>query len=290
MRAMDMDGRAAPENGAPLLRFGVVADPQYAAALPTLGRYYANSLDKLREAIEFFNAHDDLQFVVTLGDTIDRGWENFDAILAVYDELRARRVFVLGNHDFLVAADRLAGVPARLGLRNSYFDFAAGGHRFIVVDGAEVSTFAHPPGSPLREVGEARLAELIAEGAPNAMPWNGGMSEEQFTWLAATLARAEGQGERVVLFGHFPVYPFNAHSMWDSARFVELVGASPAVAAYFCGHNHVGDYGAVQGKHFLNFRGMIETESENAYSLVEIYTDRIEIIGRGSEPNRTLAL
>jgi hypothetical protein len=280
----------AEMDGAPLLRFGVVADPQYADAPTTMNRYYANSLGKLREAVEFFNSHDDLQFVVTLGDTIDHGWENFDAILSVYDELRARRVFVLGNHDFLVAPEKVTAVPARLGLRRSYYDFALGGYRFVVVDGAEVSAFSSPPGSAARQIGQDRLAAMSARGDVNAKPWNGGMSEEQMSWLSQTIARAEGQGERVLLLGHFPVHPFNEHAMWDSARFVEIVTASPAVTAYFNGHDHAGNYGVAGGKHFVNFKGMIETEGDTAYSLVEIYPDRIEIIGKGTEPSRTLAL
>jgi len=285
-----MAGIMAKAGETPLLRFGVVADPQYADAPATMNRYYANSLGKLREAVEFFNGHDDLAFVATLGDTIDHGWENFDPILSVYDGLRARRVFVLGNHDFLVAPEKVTAVPARLGLRRSYYDFAAGGYRFVVVDGAEVSTFSSPPGSPVRRQGEDRLAAMSARGESNAMPWNGGMSEEQLAWLEQIIAKAEEQGERVLLLGHFPVHPFSMHAMWDSARFVELVTSSPAVTAYFNGHDHAGNYGVAGGKHFVNFRGMIETESETAYSLVELYPDRIEIIGKGVEPSRVLAL
>ena len=277
------------ESGAPLFRFGVVADPQYADAPMTMNRYYANSLGKLGEAVRFFNGHE-LEFVVTLGDTIDHGWENYDAILSVYDGLRARRVFVLGNHDFQVAPERLNAVPARLGLRRSYYDFGVGGYRFVVVDGAEISTFSNPPGSAAHGLGEARLAAMAERGEPNAKPWNGGMSEEQFAWLEATLARAEAQKERVLLLGHFPVHPFSEHAMWDSARFVEVLTASPAVTAYFNGHDHVGHYAEAGGKHFVNFMGMIETESQTAYALVEVYSDRIEIIGQGTEPSRTLRL
>ena len=64
-------------------RFGVVADPQYAPVVPNLQsqRYYGNSLWKLSEAVAEFNKHDDLAFVVTLVDIIDRHWESFSHIL-----------------------------------------------------------------------------------------------------------------------------------------------------------------------------------------------------------------
>ena len=55
----------------PLVRFGAIADPQYAPAAPRGTRYYANSLWKLSEAIEKLNG-ENLDFVVTLGDIIDR--------------------------------------------------------------------------------------------------------------------------------------------------------------------------------------------------------------------------
>ncbi len=48
------------------LRFGVIADPQYAPVAPQGTRYFGNSLWKLAEAIEALNA-EPLDFVVTLG-------------------------------------------------------------------------------------------------------------------------------------------------------------------------------------------------------------------------------
>lgn len=80
------------EKSTPLFSFGIVADPQYADAdpRPDMGRFYAESPKKLAEAIDVFN-REDLAFVVTLGDIIDRGFENFDAILSVYDALRHPR-------------------------------------------------------------------------------------------------------------------------------------------------------------------------------------------------------
>jgi len=79
----------AAAQGGPLFRFGIVADPQYAPVVPNLksNRYYANSLWKLSEAIEAFNK-EDLQFVATLGDIIDRHWESFSHILPLYDKLK----------------------------------------------------------------------------------------------------------------------------------------------------------------------------------------------------------
>jgi len=137
---------------APLFRFGVIADPQYADLAPnlTLNRYPANSLDKLRAAVEEFNRHD-LAFVVTLGDIIDREWKSFDAVLPVYQALRHRKHFLLGNHDFAVAPQHLGTVPARVGMPSPYYDFSLSGYRFIALDGNEISVFAPPEGDPRRQ-------------------------------------------------------------------------------------------------------------------------------------------
>ena len=160
---------AAAAEAAPLFRFGVVADPQYAAAEPNLGlhRYYSNTLWKLSEAVAAFNK-EDLAFVVTLGDIIDRSWESYQHVLPLYDRLKAPNLFVLGNHDYSVAPEYLASVLRTTGLKSAHYDFTGGGYRFVVLDGNEISTFANPVGSDNHRLGQARLAAMKAKYAPNA--------------------------------------------------------------------------------------------------------------------------
>lgn len=280
---------AATAQGAPLFSFGVIADPQYAPVPPRRTRYYANSLWKLSEAITELNGKD-LQFVVTLGDIIDRHWESYDHVLPLYDGLKHDHFFILGNHDFEVAADYLGSVLRITGLERAYYDFKGGDYRFIVIDGNDISLFANPKDSPKHNLAVERLAALTAANALNAQPWNGGLSEEQFVWLKSTMDAAQGAGEKIVIFGHYPVYPENEHNMWDYQRFIELVSGYPNFVAYLDGHNHAGNYGELSGKHFVNLKGMVETATETAYAVVEVYADRLEIIGYGLEQNRTLRI
>lgn len=272
-----------------LFSFGIVADPQYAdiAPRPEANRFYAESPRKLDAAIEVFNAHD-LEFVVTLGDIIDRGWENFDAILACYDRLKHRSVLLPGNHDFAVAPEYLDKVHARLGMPAPWYDFAIGGVRFIVLDGNDVSTFAPPPGDPRRELAAQRLATLKQAGASNAQDWNGSFGPAQFTWLRDRLVAADAAGERAVLFCHYPIYPENSHNMWDTPETLDLLAAHPSAVAWFCGHNHVGNYGLRGGTHFVNFKGMVDTQDQNTFAIADVYDDRIDIRGFGREGSRTL--
>jgi predicted phosphodiesterase len=277
----------AMAQGAPLFRFGVVSDPQYAPVPPRRTRFYAHSLWKLTEAVDYFNTQD-LQFVVTLGDIIDRHWESYDHVLPIYDRLKHPSFFILGNHDFEVASDYLSSVLRVTGLKRAYYDFKGGGYRFIVLDGNDVSLFANAKDSPKYRLAVERLDALKAAKAPNAQTWNGGMSEEQFSWLKQTLDQADAAGERVVVFGHYPIFPENEHNMWDYQRVVDLVSASKNFVAYMNGHNHAGNYGTTGGKHFLNFRGMVETPDKTAYAVVEVYPDRLEVKGYGVQESRTL--
>ncbi|WFU02807.1 metallophosphoesterase [Rhizobium sp. CB3171] len=280
-----------PSPTAPLFRFGVVADPQYAALEPNLAldRYPAKSLAKLKEAIAEFNRHD-LAFVVTLGDIIDGRWESFDAVLPVYQTLRHARHFLLGNHDFAVAPEHLTEVAARVGMPSAYYDFAHGGYRFIVLDGNEISLFASPEGDPRRAEAKLLMKALHEAGAPNSQRWNAAISDTQHAWLTAKLLKAKAAGEKVVIMNHYPIFPENSHNALDSDRMLALLAEHDHVVAYLSGHNHEGNFGFVDGTYFINFKGMVDTEDSNAYAIVSVYEDRLEIEGFGREENRVLAL
>ena len=276
---------------APLFRFGVIADPQYADLEPNLplNRYPAKSLDKLREAIEEFNRHD-LAFVVTLGDIIDREWKSFDAILPVYEALRHPKHFLLGNHDFAVASQHLGGVSARVGIPSAYYDFDHSGYRFIALDGNEISVFAPPEGDPRRQEAKEMMKRLGDSGATNGQRWNAAIGEAQFDWLAAKLRETKTAGEKVIILNHYPVFPENAHNALNSDRILSLLAEHDHVVAYLNGHNHAGNFGVSGGTYFVNFKGMVDTEDTSAYAIVTVYNDRLEVTGFGREDSRVMAL
>ncbi|KQV43566.1 MULTISPECIES: metallophosphoesterase [unclassified Rhizobium] len=275
----------------PLLRFGVIADPQYAdlAPDPALNRYFRESLGRLAEAIEVFNG-EELDFVVTLGDIIDRGFESFDDILPLYERSRHPAYFLLGNHDFAVSAGHLPDVARRVGLERTYYDLVFGQYRLVFLDGSDVSTFSAPLDDPRTALAKERLSALKAAGADNAQSWNGSLGEDQLSWLTAILAQADVKGEQVIVFNHYPVFPPNRHNMWDSECILEALSTSESFTAYFCGHNHDGDFGLFRGRPFITLKGMVDTPDDNAFSIVSIFTDRIEITGFGREESRVIAL
>ena len=119
------------------VRFGLIADTQYADRPCSIGRYYRNALRKTGKCMEIFR-REGVDFIVHLGDIIDcpeqprEGCEAMDAVLNVMRGADIPLYFVLGNHD-------LASVPyevlcGRLGLKSGYYSFDLGGVHFIVLD------------------------------------------------------------------------------------------------------------------------------------------------------------
>ena len=68
--------------------------------------------------MEYYNQLE-LAFAVHLGDFIDWDFGSFDKVVPIYNRLKAPHYQVLGNHDFSVADDKKALVPAQLGRRNA---------------------------------------------------------------------------------------------------------------------------------------------------------------------------
>ncbi len=271
----------------PLVRFGAIADPQYAPAPPRGTRYYANSLWKLSEAIEALNG-EDLNFVVTLGDIIDRHVDAYNHILPLYQKVETDNWFVLGNHEYDVGKDYVQTVPMYLGMKDRYYTFVENGVRFITTDGNDLSIYATPADTPRRDEAEAMYNALVAAEAVNAKTWNGGVGQEQLAWLKGELDAAQEAGELVIIFNHFPAAPDNNHNLWNYKDMQAMLGQYDNVMAYFNGHNHAGNYGAIDGVHYVTVEGMLETADTTAYAIVEVYADRIEMQGFGRASDRTL--
>lgn len=273
----------------PLLRFGVIADPQYADLdpNPVLNRHFRQSLAKLSEAVATFEG-EDLSFVMTLGDLIDRGWDNLEPALSIYRRSRHECLFLPGNHDFLVEPERIAAVRATLGMPAPYYSFTRAGIRFVVIDGCEESLFATVADPKRHAKARTRLDALKAKGAQNAMDWNAGISERQFAWIAGQLEAARTLGQKVIVMGHYPIYPATDHCLWDAEVVRDLLASAPHVLAYLCGHDHRGGLGRAGTCWFVNFKGMVDTVSENAFARVDLYPDRLDIRGFGREESRAL--
>lgn len=269
----------------PLLKVGLIADVQYCDCPNTRTRYYKNSLEKLANCLADLNASSP-DFYLDLGDLIDKEWKSYEEILSVYEKAAAPVYRVIGNHDYDVEEARKPQVKKVLDLPATYYHFVKRGWRFIMLDGNEVSTYA--PG-PHKARAKATLLQLEQSGAEHAKPFNGGMSQEQLSWLKKQLTEAKAAGEKVIICNHFPIYPATRHTLWNKEELMDILSdAQEVVVAYLAGHNHAGNYGYLNGVHYVTLKGMVDTPDETAYGLLEIYKDKLLIKGTGREPSRIL--
>jgi manganese-dependent ADP-ribose/CDP-alcohol diphosphatase len=273
-----------------VLRFGLLTDCQYADSDTPPGglssRFYRRSPQKLADEIARFNAMPDLEFLVHLGDAIDRDERSFGVVMPIFRSSRVPVLHVAGNHDYSVADALKEKVPSLLGMPSPFYRRDFGRWRLLMLDGNAVSLFAWPEGSP-------QHAEALAfrKAAGGALPdYNGGMGGPQLLWLRSELAEARGKGLRCLLCCHYPLLPQDGHVLWDAPAGLELLREfKDVVAAWFNGHNHAGGYASSDGIHFLTFRGMVEKDS-SAAARIECCADRIVVTGFGREPSRILPL
>ncbi|WP_338448118.1 metallophosphoesterase [Niallia oryzisoli] len=277
---------SAKSEEKPKIEFGIVPDAQYCDCDTSGIRYYRNSLDKLAEAAQTFN-EEDVDFTIQTGDLIDRNLSSFETILPIYNRIEGPKYHVLGNHDFPVTTDQVVDI---LGMPNQYYDFKYKNWRFVVLDTNDLSLYANPAGSEKYQQAQVMYNSLKAANAINAQTWNGGVSNEQLTWLHGVLERAKQTQEKVVVISHMPVYPANEHNVWNSEAVIKELEAAGNVVAYFNGHNHAGNYGVKNGIHYVNLKGMVDTANTNSYSIVRVFKDRIEVDGYGREADRVLTI
>ncbi len=279
----------ANESQQPVLSIGLITDIQYCDCDTHINRYYRKSLTKLQEAVDEFNQKD-VDFVVNLGDMIDRNYRSFEPVLRRLSGLNMPIYHVLGNHDFAVDSNRLPQIPNTLGMKNRYYSLKKRNYRLIFLDGNDVSTFGNAPNTKEHALALEQLAHLKSKNAANAQDWNGGIGEAQFKWLENELTTANENDEDVIILCHYPLFPAGAaHNLWNDDQLKKLISKNSSIIAYFNGHQHKGGYAYAKGIHYVNFKGMVEG-SENAFSIINIFQDRIQIVGYGLEESRELAL
>jgi 3',5'-cyclic AMP phosphodiesterase CpdA len=250
-------GQAEP----PLLSFGVISDVQYADQ-PDLGaRAYRDSPAKLQWCASAMRKERP-SFVIHLGDFVDAGAASLDRISPVWNKMPAPRYHVLGNHDFVVPGESPA---KRMGMPAPWYDFSVKSWRFVILDGMNLSAGGRwPKSDPRNTEAEKLLDGLKTARARNAQIWNGAVGPVQREWLKQTLANAARDGQRAIVFCHFPVLAESCrpeHLLWDHAEVLSVIESSGTVAAYINGHDHRGGSASRNGIPYLTVPGMVEHDS-----------------------------
>ncbi len=260
-------------NELPLLKIGLIADPQYCDCPPGGTRYFRETLWKLPAAIDTLNKYE-VDFVVTLGDVIDRYYESFDSILPLYDSLDMPEYKLLGNHAFEEVHDSLKDTIIHLyNMPDYYYHFTYDDWRFIILDGTELAAYDSILHPDLKD--EADSIWQSVQGQINDETWNGGIGKKQRQWIETTISDARASNQKVILFCHFPVYPEHYLNLWNREDIIEIVEKYDNTVAYINGHNHDGNYGILNGKHYITQKAMVETIDTSSYSILEIYDNKL---------------
>ena len=274
----------------PLLRIGVMADIQYADRdpVPEHNSYYRPSLGKLREAVDYLNTQK-LDFVVQLGDFVDTGIKSFDKVFPIWNQLRADKKHVIGNHDYEAAPRSI--LKEKFGLDNLYYDFALKGWRFIVLDTCEFGYLACRHNPEENQKVQQFCDHLNALGALNAKPWQGTMTQKQIDWLDERLSFADKNNEKAIVFGHYPVLSDEPGlNIWNSEKVIKNLCSHNSFNAYICGHHHAGSFAKINSDYYWTVNAMMSTPDTNSYGVMEIYEDKLVVNGFGRMEDRVLAL
>jgi manganese-dependent ADP-ribose/CDP-alcohol diphosphatase len=278
---------APPCSETPDLKIGLISDPQYCDCDPSGSRVYREVLKKLPVAIDSMNRWG-VDFVMNLGDMIDRYVVSYDSVSRFYNELTMPYYNLLGNHEFEEIPDNLKPfILSRYGMTDYYYGFSYKKWRFLVLDGTELATYSSSLHPELAGEGDSLIQQV--QDKINNKPWNGGIGREQRGWIRNQLKTALDSNQQVILFCHFPVYPDSVYlNLWNEAEVIQMIEEYPNVVAYINGHFHEGNYGYLKGIHYLTQAAMLDTYEHNTFSLLEIYTDKLVIHGFGRMPDRIL--
>jgi hypothetical protein len=274
-------------NELPLLKIGVIADPQYCDCPSSGTRFYRETLKKLPAAVDTFNKYE-VDFVVTLGDIIDRYYESFDSVLPLYNDLNMPDYKLLGNHAFEEIDDFLKDTVIYLyNMPDYYYHITYNGWRFVFLDGTELAAYDSILHPDLREEADSLWQSI--QGQINAEPYNGGIGRKQREWIENTVTDAMNNNEKVILFCHFPVYPEHYLNLWNQEDIIGIVEKYDNIVAYINGHNHDGNYGFLNGKHYITQKGMVETYDTSSYSILEIYDNKLVFDSYGLMKDHTVS-
>lgn len=267
------------------LRFGVIADPQYGDKEDRGDRNYRGALIRTREAIEFFNTQD-LDFVILMGDLADNSREDLDIILKEISASKHKVMYAVGNHDYAAMDRDRRALADVLNLNDTYYSESLKGYRLVVLDTNE-GVMTDPDLSRdqilQNEANEYAKRPWIYGALMNRHYWNGSVFETQYDWLKSELIEARTAHEKVLIFGHDPIYPVVSDSLQNTAKILTLFrDFTDVLTAGFAGHHHYGAYAEFLHVPFVTFKGMI-LKYGTAYSIVEMSGGDMTTVGYGIE-------
>jgi manganese-dependent ADP-ribose/CDP-alcohol diphosphatase len=262
---------------------GILADPQFASSIPDRTspdqdggedrvQRFGLASDKTREALARMRS-EHCAVVLQLGDIIQSDdaqstpeiAADLDTMCRVFDEFEGPVLHTLGNHcigrlDRGTVCQELGIRPCKPLWKRLLPSFASGAPSsssssyyirkiseswtIIVLDTTELSGHSgFKPSSPQARESAAYLELHPVEQEPHMIPWNGGCTQRQLTWLEDQLRKAVKSDTRIIVASHHPIHPEAArrtHLAWNYVDIFAILSACPAVRLVVSGHDHVG--------------------------------------------------
>ncbi|MBM1107428.1 metallophosphoesterase [Aurantibacter crassamenti] len=268
---------------------GVVADCQYCYCEPSTVRFYKKSSNRLQHAVNILN-NNKLDYSIHLGDFIDKNFESFDTVAPIWNSLKSDKYHVLGNHDFSVIDSLKPLIFKKMNLDNRYYSIVKNNWRFIILDGNDLSKHGALSETKKQQT-DSLFKHLSKKNRPNLKDWNGGLSNDQLAWVENELELAKKNNEQVGFYCHFPAIAEEpTHNLLNYEQLLSIIDKYDGVKFYFNGHYHNGGYVKRNGVHYLNFKGMVDTENSTSFATVRFIKDSILVKGFGREPSRNLKI
>ncbi|WP_423738104.1 metallophosphoesterase [Chitinophaga caseinilytica] len=269
-----------------VIKFGLIADIQYADVETRGTRAYRNSLQKLENAVADLNRQQ-MPFLVNLGDITDRNAADLSPVLKELRKFRKHVYNTTGNHDYkgIRKNDSLYKV---LGMPAEYYSFKKGNWRFVMLNTNEVAAYSNVEGTFREKELEGMMDRIKATNGRNGEEYNGGISSRQMEWLKALLDEAQRKGENVLILSHHPLGCAEGLTALNDSEIVALLARYSCVKALLAGHHHKGGFCMLGTLPCIIAEGMVETNSENAYGVVELHPDKLVLTGSGRMTSRTI--
>lgn len=83
----------------------------------------------------------------------------------------------------------------------------------------------------------------------------------------------------------------NPEALCAHAARMQVLLASPAFRIALAGHDHIGGYACIEGRHFVTVDGLLEAKPDsNAFAALHVYSSRAVVAGFGTVQSRELAV
>ena len=259
---------------------------------------------KFERCIEHWNSNPSIEFAVQLGDIIDGNdteeltEKDMADVVRVIRQYERPMYHVIGNHcNRYVGGKPRVMEQLKMESGRSWYRFdppcpsaSESGHVFLVLDGTDVSLNKWDPDHEKSKLAEEWLATHAVEDFPNAVTWNGAISNEQLDWFESELSRAREVKSKVFVFCHYPILAdhlvMEISLLWNAPQLVDIMDKySDIVVGWFSGHYHQG--GAQMPKKGIRSWAHVTLEAiltaaEQSFAVVDVHEHGVILHGTGS--------